>query len=365
VLYQHQQTTYQVKRPSFSQNKSLKPWNAADEYLIQFFDELDYHDTTIAVCNDAFGLLTCYFNTQCYSIVNNKSQENTIKSNLDSNAIPFQQERFLSPLDSLPTSIDYGLLKIPKSLELFELYLSQLSAALRSDGVLVCAFMTKYFTPAILEIADRFFDDVSQSKAQKKARLLLLKGVKATQETLPLIHSIDCPPFPPLKQYYGVFSAKHIDYASQFLIEHINLKDSDQTVLDLASGNGVLASRIRHLNPHCKLHLLDDSFLAIASSKMNLEANNTTFYHQDNLAHFETNYFDYVISNPPFHFEYEINISIPLRLFKEVHRCLKDTGCFQLVANKHLNYKTHLSKLFSKVVIDAENNKFVIYSCYK
>lgn len=364
MLYQHLETTYQVERPSLNQNKSLKPWNAADEYLIQYFDDLEHTNATIAVCNDAFGLLSCYFHNNCYTIINNKSQKNSIQKNLAVNNIVLHENRFLSPLDKIPSPIHYGLLKIPKSLELFELYLSQLAASLAPDAVLVCGFMTKYFTPNILEIASRFFEEVNQSRAQKKARLLILKGVK-TPPKQPLIHTIDCSPFPALKQYYGVFSAKHIDYASQFLIQHIAIKNTDYTVLDLASGNGVLASRVRHLNPNCSLHLLDDSFLAVASSKMNVNAEKTTFHHQDNLEHFSSNYFDYVISNPPFHFEYDINISIPLRLFKEVHRCLKAQGHFQLVANKHLNYKTHLDKLFSKVEVDAENKKFIIYSCYK
>jgi 16S rRNA G1207 methylase RsmC len=54
-----------------------------------------------------------------------------------------------------------------------------------------------------------------------------------------------------------------------------------------------------------------------------------------------------------------------LGLFKEVKRCLKTGGRFQLVASQHLNFKTHLVKLFKEVNITAENDKFVIYECIK
>ncbi|MGB1284834.1 MAG: methyltransferase, partial [Polaribacter sp.] len=71
------------------------------------------------------------------------------------------------------------------------------------------------------------------------------------------------------------------------------------------------------------------------------------------------------VSNPPFHFEHENNIEVALNLFSEVQNCLKLGGRFVLVANKHLNYKTHLDKLFCKTEVLAENKKFVIYECLK
>ncbi|MBL4708340.1 MAG: methyltransferase, partial [Flavobacteriales bacterium] len=46
------------------------------------------------------------------------------------------------------------------------------------------------------------------------------------------------------KQYWGVFSAKHIDYATQYFLEHIKLNPTDNSILDLASGNGVIGNEI-------------------------------------------------------------------------------------------------------------------------
>ena len=66
-----------------------------------------------------------------------------------------------------------------------------------------------------------------------------------------------------------------------------------------------------------------------------------------------------------FRFEFENNIEIPLKLFREVHSVLKLNGRFQLVANQHLNYKVHLEKIFSEVEILGELDKFVVYECVK
>ena len=56
---------------------------------------------------------------------------------------------------------------------------------------------------------------------------------------------------------------------------------------------------------------------------------------------------------------------VSLNLFKQVWKILKPRGRFQLVGNKHLNYKTHLEKIFPHVESIAENDKFVVYSCVK
>ena len=98
---------------------------------------------------------------------------------------------------------------------------------------------------------------------------------------------------------------------------------------------------------------------------MNLGNDNVVYHHANNLDKINNGQFDYIISNPPFHIEHEIDINLPIELFKQANRCLKNNGVFQLVANIHLNYKTHLTKIFSEVIVDAQNDKFVVYSCKK
>ena len=145
-----------------------------------------------------------------------------------------------------------------------------------------------------------------------------------------------------------------------YLLENIKVDAGIEKVLDLASGNGVIAHELRTQCPHGELHLMDDSHLAIESSKLNLSSSNTFFHYAHHLDHFQDDYFDLVVSNPPFHFEHENTIEIALNLFKGVRRILKSKGEFVLVANKHLNYKTHLRKLFSYVITQHMNSKFEI-----
>lgn len=354
-----------INRYPETNDKSLKAWNAADEMLLEFIKKETKTPENIIIYHDRFGYLSCHLqHLKPKMVITYNSQEKSIKENLHHNQLN-STANFLNPLEKIDTEIDYAIIKIPKSIELFELYLNQLLPSLGKEATVICGFMTKYFSTQSLKMAAKYFEELEQTKARKKARLLLLKKPKTIIQK-ERINELYLPEKQLVKQYYGVFSAAKIDMATQFLIDHLQVKSSQKKILDLGCGNGILALKARELNPDAHIHLSDDNFLAIESAKLNLGSSPTNHYHfTDHLLQFENNTFDLVISNPPFHFEYENNIEITLNLFQEVYRVLKPNSNFQLVANLHLNYKTHLKKLFPKVAIVAKNEKFIIYNCIK
>ncbi|MFT6321133.1 MAG: 16S rRNA G1207 methylase RsmC [Granulosicoccus sp.] len=354
---------YSITRYPKTGNHSLQAWSAADEYLLTEFDSLNLEKPTLAIFNDRFGFLTSHLHAFSPTVIlDYKSQEKAIFQNLESNDLKFSEVNFITSLESLPAPLDVAFLKIPKSMDLFRMQLFQLSKSLNESSIVLASFMTKYFSPQMLSIANEFFEEVEQSKAWKKSRVLILKN-KKQEKDIAILHSIEFQDFN-YQQYFGVFSAKNIDYASQFFIQHLRLKESDQRVLDLASGNGVLSKAVQLQNPSSEIHLMDDSHLAIESSKLNMDAENVFFHFSDSMDIFEDDFFDFVISNPPFHFEHETNIEVAIQLFSEVKRCLKNGGRFELVASHHLNFKTHLIKIFHEVNIISENDKFIIYECF-
>ncbi len=364
MIFRNKEKNYQIDRYPISSNKSLQPWSAADEHILKFTALEELEGKTILIYNDRFGFLTCLFHQyNPATVISNRSHEIASLRNMKANGMESLLTEFINPLSEIEGATDLAMIKIPKSTELFSLYLHQLSMSIKSDGIVICSFMTRHFSPQILEIASLFYEEVKQGKAWKKSRLLILKKpfpYKKLNITKQILFKGQ-----EFRQYFGVFSSKHIDYASQFLIEHITAGTEIKRVLDLASGNGVLAQAVRKQNKACEIHLTDDSYLAVESSKMNIKKENTFFYNTCDLSEFENGFFDYIISNPPFHFEHEINLEVPLKMFSEAYRCLSNDGSFQLVANKHLNYKPHLCKLFGDVSITAENSKFIIYECKK
>ena len=356
----NEQNTYKLDRYDLSRDRSLRAWNAADEYLIQAYKELEIKPQRLGIYNDRFGYLACHLHTEKPMLITHlSSQEKAIAANLAANgleALPYHK-----PLETLTAKLDLVLLKVPKSLDLFQLFLKDIVHNSTKEVNVICAFMTRHFSPRMIEIAESLFEKVEQSRAHKKSRLLTLSSKKETtprENIITLQHGDHT-----YKQYPGVFSAKHIDYATQFLLEQLQIDASTEKILDLGSGNGIIAKVAQQQALDAEIHLVDDAYLAIASAKLNISGDKIHHHYTNELSHFEDASFDVIVTNPPFHFEHEINIQVPLFLFKECHRCLKTSGSLQLVANQHLNYKVHLEKIFGEVVVVGENDKFVVYNC--
>ena len=349
-----------VRYPSTS-NRSLKSWNAADSLTLNYLEENTFEGRPI-IYHDLFGFFSCFLSEfNPINITEYKSQETAIQRNRIRNSLP--EPSLFHVTDEILHQSDLAIIRVPKSMGLFRMYLQSAIKNIRTNGTIVCGFMTRHFNPTMLKVAGEYFDNVEQSRAWKKSRLVILSGKK---ESIPEIQLENIPSqFGDLKQYPGVFSSQKIDIGTLFLLDHLDVQDTEQTILDLASGNGILAKAAARLQPSAEIHLMDDSWLAMESSKLNLKDVNAHFHHADTLDVFEDFYFDLVISNPPFHFGFENNIEISLSLFNGVLQKLKSGGRFKLVANRHLNYGIHLKKMFSSVQVVAQNKKFEILEAIK
>lgn len=362
---QFNETDFHIRRYPNTNNRSLKPWNAADELLISTAQEMELQGKQLTIAHDTFGALAINLhNYNPCSIISNHSQLRAIRINLEKNDMEVADLNWVNPLKLSSSSIDIALIKIPKSSELFELYVQQIFEKCTESSVVLCGFMTRNFTAKWIQIAERYFQDVAQSKASKKARLLILKKRKVELTKSPLFHLVKNNLGLNIKQYAGVFSSSKIDPATQVLLEELPDLGTGLQVMDLACGNGVVSAYIKEKFPQCDLHLMDDSFLATSSAKLNLPKDRVTIHWSNTMTVCQNQKFDYILCNPPFHFEYETNIEISIKLFTEAAVRLKPEGKFILVANRHLNYTSHLSTLFQNVIQIKESGKYEVLSCY-
>lgn len=355
-----------VRYPATQQN-NLQAWNAADELIIKFSQELFDKTSQISIFHDRFGYLNCHLaDYKIQNVIVFHSQMLALTENINRNKLNAENITNFFPLDRLKKESDLVIMKMPKSVDLLEVYLQQLIPSLKAESKVIIGFMTRHFSTKAWQVVSEYFDESIQTKATKKARLMILSRPKSFAKK-ELIHQIKLDKNLVLKQYYGVFSAQKIDYATQFLMENLIVKDNENKIMDLGCGNGIIALFVHQQNPQAELHLTDDHYLAIESAKLNLGTSSKTasYYFTSDLNIFEENSFDLVVSNPPFHFEFENNIEISLQLFKQTFHVLKNGGRFFMVSNKHLNYSTHLQRIFPKVNLVAENNKFWIFEALK
>ncbi|MFK7798349.1 MAG: class I SAM-dependent methyltransferase [Aureispira sp.] len=363
MLFQYQSKDYHFERYPQKENRSLRAWSAVDEHFLRYQREYPKTlETPLFLYNDRFGFLTCLQLPQAtHSILTWRSQQVALDFHCDKNVIDTSNWSYSTPLDPLPQSVQEAWIKLPKSLELLQVFLQQLSAQLTPDATVVIGFMTRHFSPQLLSLASLYFEQVEQSKAWKKSRLLILKQPKPYQERT-LQHELHWQN-QLFKQYYGVFSAKHIDYASQFLLNNLPTVAPNSRVLDVACGNGILGIAATHQVAQAELHLLDDFNLATASAQLNAPSTHSQIHWHYTLEELPKAYFDWVVCNPPFHTEHEITTTIAKQLFRGVQQCLAPDGQFWIVANRHLNYKRFLENLFYNVQITKQNKKFIIYRC--
>ncbi len=352
---------YQLKRLPAAHHHSLKAWNAADELIIK---ELDERTGYIGVYNDAFGYLTYHLSDyKTFVITDLKSQKEAIQLNLDRLGKALGDQYFLNVLDNLPVLMDRALLKIPKSNALFDLYLQVIYQNLADNGKVFCGFMTKYFSNGLLKIAEKYFSSITQTRAEKKARVLILSGKKE----VPYFEAIESFDYDGkvIQQYKGIFSGGKIDGATDYLLNNLSIPYNSDMVLDLASGNGVIGQWVLDNTSTRFVHFLDDSFLAVESSKLNVKSDQVTFHHHYQLSDIDDGSLDWIISNPPFHFGHTVDISVPLDLFDQAYQKLKLGGTLTIVANSNLGYEQPLKKQYRSVNILKSNHQYKIYECRK
>ncbi|MCT4664103.1 MAG: methyltransferase [Flavobacteriales bacterium] len=339
-------------------NKSLRAYSTADILMAEYVK--DFKEARYAIFNDRMGVLG--------TLMNQRDSMNYLHYSSQEKALDFQYKKhqtketysraYLSPDIAIQES-DFYLVKMPKSVDFLDFMLDKIAQSAPQESQVVLGFMTKYFTKSWLEIAQKYFDGVEQTKAWKKARLMILSKPKKNLPAKEFTHNIEWQGTV-LKQYYGVFSAKNIDLGTRFLLENFTLKPNEELVLDLACGNGIIGHHLLQQNPKIELHASDDFLLAIESAKMNISSKNAHFYCENDLNQINLPSLDLIITNPPFHFENENNIEVSIQLFRQAKRKLKAEGRLVIVANRHLNYTTHLKHIFTSVSQLLWNEKFEI-----
>ena len=365
---------YNIYRFPTDHNPTLRAWSAAEEYIVDYTTSEEFFHCpsrpALLIINDRFGFLSINLfekSVQMYLFISGQIQLYSIIKNLENNQIEQDSIIFVDAEKEPNRQVDFVYILMPKSLELFNYYLQVAYRSLKSDGRVLVGFMTRHFTGSFLAISARYFDQIQQTKAKKKSRLIILSGkrenAEVTTELGKFLHN---------GVYYygypGVFSSAKIDNASIFLLQY--LADNfyqPKTLLDLACGNGVLGIELQRIYSSIgQVDFIDDFHNAILSAKMNARecgVEDKCNFYLDGLLEGDYPLYDMIVCNPPFHIEHEIDIQLPIRLFRFSARQLSSKGVLILVANRHLNYTSVLRQFFTFVNKKALNSKYEILEC--
>ncbi|UYU32433.1 23S rRNA (guanine(1835)-N(2))-methyltransferase RlmG [Siccibacter colletis] len=347
----------------------LQAWEAADEYLLQ---QLDEPVGPILILNDAFGALSCVLAAhQPYSISDSYLSELAIRQNLRLNDIEESSVRFLDSTAAYPAAPGLVLIKIPKTLALLEQQLRALRRVVTPQTRIIAGGKARDIHNSTLALFEQILGPTTTTLAWKKARLINPTFTAPALAEVPetLSWKLDGTDWT-IHNHANVFSRTGLDIGARFFMQHLP-ENLDGELVDLGCGNGVIGMTLLAQNPEAKVVFVDESPMAVASSRLNVETNlpgdvaRCEFMINNALSGVESDRFAAILCNPPFHQQHAISDQVAWEMFHHARRCLQYGGELRIVGNRHLDYFRKLKKIFGNCETIDTNNKFVILKAVK
>lgn len=361
--------------PTGQVNRSLQAWDAADEYILNYIQQEEHLATkqNILIFNDSFGALTCNLTEHNIYCVNDSFLSTQgIKHNIAQNNLCDNNITYLTSLDELPTDISLVLFKIPKSKSLLAEQLIQIKRHLPKQIIFIAADRAKEIHSSTLKSFEKYLGTTKTSLAVKKARLVFstLNNEQAFTSPFPTIWPLEKTPYL-ISNHANVYSREKLDIGARYFMQNLPHVKPDTSVIDLGCGNGVIGLTVLSQQPHAKIRFVDESYMAIASAKKNINDNIPSatqqchFQVNDCLTSVEGGSVDLILCNPPFHQQTATTDHIAWQMFKDSHRVLKKGGELRIIGNRQLGYHIKLKRIFGNEKLIASNDKFVTISAIK
>jgi len=350
----------------------LQAWEAADEYLLQQIENTDFGGRPVVIFNDSFGALTCALHAlNPYSVSDSYVSQLAMRHNLALNGLDAEPVTLLGSLDALPAAPALVLIKVPKALALLEQQLRALRKVVAPDTVIIGGAKVRDIHTSTLQLFEQLLGPTRTTLAWKKARLINCQVADivppaAAETTDWLLDGTDML----IHNHANVFSRGGLDIGARLFLENLP-SDLSGEIIDLGCGNGVVGLTALRQNPDAQLTFVDESYMAVASSELNVKHNlpqdveRCQFIVNNSLAGMEGGSAQAVLCNPPFHQQHAITDETAWQMFLDAKRCLKVGGELRIVGNRHLDYYQKLKRLFGNCVTVASNQKFLVLKSVK
>ncbi|MBH2968660.1 23S rRNA (guanine(1835)-N(2))-methyltransferase RlmG [Serratia marcescens] len=358
--------------PQQEESTQLQAWEAADEYLLQQLENVDIGGHPVLIFNDNFGTLACALHAhRPYSVSDSYMSQLATRHNLKLNGLDPEQVTLLDSLAELPAAPAVVLIRVPKALALLEQQLRALRHVVTEDTLIVAGAKARDVHTSTMQLFEKVLGPTRTSLAWKKARLIFCQAAdivppaaaETTNWTLDgtdwLIHN-----------HANVFSRGSLDIGARLFLDHLP-RGLNGHIVDLGCGNGVIGLAALAQNPEAQVTFVDESYMAVASSELNVEHNlpqeldRCQFEVNNALAGIERESVQAVLCNPPFHQQHAITDHTAWQMFCDAKRCLQVGGELRIVGNRHLDYHQKLKRLFGNCTLVASNKKFVILKAVK
>ncbi|WP_290702185.1 methyltransferase [Amphritea sp.] len=371
------QGEFELTRFPLRSKETLRAWDAADEYLLNFLmeEQLITTESRVLILNDNFGALACALSETKPVVVSDSFisfqgiLENLKRNNIEECSVAFRNS--LEEYGEINHPYNLVILKVTKSLAQLEDQLHRIRPYIDKDTRIIAAGMVKGIHSSTLQLFESIIGTTTTSLARKKARLIyshLNPALIIPENSYPRSYTLENTHYEILN-HANVFSREKLDIGTRFLIENLPVSDHYQQILDLGCGNGIVGLMTASVNPNASVSFVDESYMAVASAKANFTTafpdRQANFTVTDCLRGIAADSCDLILNNPPFHQQNAIGDFIAVQMFKESFAALKKGGELWVIGNRHLGYHVKLKRLFGNCSTVASNKKFVILKMIK
>jgi len=165
----------------------------------------------------------------------------------------------------------------------------------------------------------------------------------------------------------GVFSRKRLDVGTRLLLENLHVR-SDDRVLDVGCGYGVIGALVAKLAPRAQVTMVDVDWLAWECARETLAMNDiegVELLLGDGLNAVGGRHFSLIVSNPPFHVGHANDLGVTERFLLGARDHLTANGRLVIVANRFLAYHRTLNQAFGRVDVLAQNKQYRVLRAWR
>lgn len=365
------QGEFRLSRYPARKKEQLRAWDAADEYLLNYFNEefsSVVKNDKVLIVNDSFGALAAALSEFESTIwTDSLLAKKGILQNFANNELPSENINIKNSIESPEGNYDFVLIKIPKSLALLEDQLIRIKPLILPTTKIIAAGMAKSIHTSTLKLFEKYIGLTKTSLAKKKARLIFCepdKSIVEVKSPYPQNYILENTEYI-IFNHANVFSRESLDIGTRFFLQHIPQSEKYKTIIDLGCGNGIVGLIAAEKNPDAELTFLDSSFMAVESARESFRSafkqnRKAIFQTNDCLTGVEKNSADLILNNPPFHQDNAVGDDVAWKMFTQSKRVLKQNGELWVIGNRHLSYHIKLKKIFGNCEVIANNKKFVI-----
>lgn len=236
--------------------------------------------------------------------------------------------------------VDLVLARLPKSLNALDEHAASVQGD--PDVQFVAGGRIKHLNLSMNDTLARHFREVRASRGRAKARVLRAAGARGTVSTWPRTRREDRLDLL-IAAHGATFGGTKLDRGTRLLLDHLELGGASASVLDLGSGNGVIAAWLARAGH--RVSARDVSWAAVAATRATAAANELAVEVSwgDGLAGYDEASFDVIVTNPPFHRGVAKQSADTLAMFSDAARVLRPGGQLWCVFNSHLPWRRELT----------------------